>query len=141
MTIKGLEEITKFRVEVKDHVATVTIAAPPVNSQDRRFREECIKIFDVLGAEVSVRAIVLTGDGKTFSAGADLSERPALLSEPGGYSRHNRLVRASFDCVMEPQAGDRRRQRRAAVGAGCVLALVCDIVVVAEEAFMSMTEA
>ena len=79
--IKGLEEITKkFRVEVKDHVATVTIAAPPVNSQDRRFREECIKIFDVLGAEVSVRAIVLTGDGKTFSAGADLSERPALAA-------------------------------------------------------------
>jgi enoyl-CoA hydratase len=140
MTIKGLEEITKFRVEVKDHVATVTIAAPPVNSQDRRFREECIKVFDVLGADVGVRAIVLTGDGKTFSAGADLSERPALLSEPGGYSRHNRLVRASFDCVMECPKPVIAAVNGAAVGAGCVLALVCDIIVVAEEAFMSMTE-
>jgi enoyl-CoA hydratase len=72
-----------------------------VNSQDRKFREEIIRISDVLGAETGVRAIVLTGDGKIFSAGADLSERPALLQEPGGYSRHNRLVRASFDCVME----------------------------------------
>ena len=114
MTIKELEEITKFRVEVKDHVATVTIAAPPVNSQDRRFREECIKIFDVLGAEVGVRAIVLTGDGKTFSAGADLfgtagaSERAWRLFAP--QSTRSRLVRLRDGM---PQTGDRRRQRRA----------------------------
>ncbi len=99
--MKGLETLERFRIDVTDHVATLTIAAPPVNSQDRKFREEIIRIFDVLGAETDVRAIVLTGDGKIFSAGADLSERPALLQEPGGYSRHNRLVRASFDCVME----------------------------------------
>jgi len=140
MTIKGLEDVTKFRVDIADHVAIVTIAAPPVNSQDRRFREECIKIFDVLGADTDVRAIILTGEGKAFSAGADLSERPALLTEPGGYSRHNRLVRASFDCVMECPKPVIAAVNGAAVGAGCVLALVCDIVLVAEEAFMSMTE-
>jgi enoyl-CoA hydratase/carnithine racemase len=138
--MKGLETLERFRIEVTDHVATLTITAPPVNSQDRKFREEIIKIFDVLGAETDVRAIVLTGDGKIFSAGADLSERPALLQEPGGYSRHNRLVRASFDCVMECPKPVIAAVNGAAIGAGCVLALVSDILVIAEEAYMSMTE-
>ena len=101
MAISGLDDLKRFRIAADAHVATVTITAPPVNAQDRAFREEIIRVFDVLGAAPEVRAIVLTGDGKTFSAGADLSERGALLSEPGGYSRHNRLVRAAFDCVQE----------------------------------------
>jgi len=59
--MNGLDDLQRFRVELADHVATVMIAAPPVNAQDRRFREECIRIFDVLGAETEVRAIVLAG--------------------------------------------------------------------------------
>ena len=138
--MRGLEALERFRVEVADHVATVTIAAPPVNAQDRRFREECVRIFDVLGAETDIRAIVLAAEGRTFSAGADLSERAAILAEPGGYTRHNRLVRAAFDCVIECPKPVIAAVNGAAIGAGCVLALVCDILVVAEEAFMSMTE-
>jgi len=138
--MRGLEDIERFRVTVEAHVATVTITAPPVNAQDRRFREECIRVFDVLGADIDVRAIVLTGDGKAFSAGADLSERAGILAEPGGYSRHNRLVRAAFDCVLECPKPVIAAVNGAAIGAGCVLALVCDILVVAEEAFLSMTE-
>ena len=114
--------------------------APPVNAQDRAFREESIRMFDILGASPDVRAIVLTGNGKAFSAGADLSERPAILAEPGGYSRHNRLVRAAFDSVIECPKPIIAAVNGAAIGAGCVLALCCDIVVVAEEAFLSMTE-
>lgn len=140
MTIRGLEDLDRFRVVVDGHVAAVTITAPPVNAQDRRFREEQVRVFDVLGAESSVRAIVLTGDGKTFSAGADLTERPGILAEPGGYSRHNRLVRAAFDSVIECPKPVIAAVNGAAVGAGCVLALLCDILVVAEEAFLSMTE-
>jgi enoyl-CoA hydratase/carnithine racemase len=138
--MRGLEDLERFRVELADHVAVVTITAPPVNAQDRRFREECIRVFDVLGAEIDVRAIVLGAEGRTFSAGADLSERPGILAEAGGYARHNRLVRAAFDCIIECPKPVIAAVNGAAIGAGCVLALLCDILVVAEEAFMSMTE-
>ncbi len=37
-----------FKVEVAEYVATVTLARPPVNAQNRRFREEIIAIFDTL---------------------------------------------------------------------------------------------
>ncbi len=140
MTIPGLDGLERFRVELEAHVATVTITAPPVNAQDRRFREEIVRVFDVLHDTAEVRAVVLTGEGRAFSAGADLRERPNLAEEPGGYPRHNRLVRASFDAVMECSKPVVAAVNGAAIGAGCVLALSCDILVVAEEAFLSMTE-
>jgi enoyl-CoA hydratase len=129
-----------LRVEVADFVATVTIDRPPVNAQNRRFREEIVAAFDSLSDRSDVRAIVLTGAGKTFSAGADLKERPGLEREPGAYPRHNRLVRASFDAVMECSKPVIAAVNGAAIGAGCVLALCCDIILVAEEAFFAMTE-
>lgn len=140
MTLPGLDALTRFTVEIADHIATVTIAAPPVNAQDAAFRDESIRIFDILGAETNVRAIILTGEGRAFSAGADLSGRAAIMAQPGGYQAHNRLVRAAFDVVMECPKPVIAAVNGAAIGAGCVLALVCDILVVAEEAFFSMTE-
>jgi len=135
----GLDDLECFGVEIADHIAVVTMRAPPVNAQNRRFREEIVRVFDLLHDSSDARVIVLTGAGRTFSAGADMRERPNL-SEPGVFPRHNRLVRASFDAVMECGKPVIAAINGPAIGAGCVLALCCDILVVAEEAFLSMTE-
>jgi enoyl-CoA hydratase len=128
-----------FKIEVSDHVATVTLARPPVNAQNRRFREEIITIFDLLSDRSDVRAVVLTGEGKTFSAGADLKERPTL-GEPGAYPKHNRLVRESFNSVLECEKPVICAINGAAIGAGCVLALCCDILVASEAGYLAMAE-
>lgn len=133
-------DLQRFRVSLDEHVATVTMQAPPVNAQDRLFREEIVRVFDTLSDLPEVRAIVLTGDGRAFSAGADLRERPNLSEEAGAYPRHNRLVRAAFDAVMECGKPVIAAVNGAAIGAGCVLALCCDILVVSESAFLAMTE-
>ena len=138
--MSGLDRLERFSVAIEDHVATVTMRAPPVNAQDRRFREEIVRIFDVLHDTPEVRAVVLTGEGRAFSAGADLRERPNLSAEPGGYPRHNRLVRQAFDAVMECGKPVIAAINGPAIGAGCVLAFCCDILVAAEEAFLAMTE-
>ena len=128
-----------FKLEVADHVATVTLARPPVNAQNRRFREEIIAIFDLLSDRADVRAVVLTGEGKVFSAGSDLKDRPAL-EETGAYPRHNRIVRESFNAVMECEKPVIAAINGAAIGAGCVLALCCDILIASESAYFAMTE-
>jgi enoyl-CoA hydratase len=127
-----------FKVEVVNYVATVTLNRAPVNAQNRRFRDEISEIFDEINDRKDVRSVVLTGAGKTFSAGADLKERPA--AEAGAYPNHNRSVRASFDCVMECNKPVVVAINGAAIGAGCVLALCGDILIASEDAFLAMTE-
>ncbi|MCA0848544.1 enoyl-CoA hydratase/isomerase family protein [Salipiger thiooxidans] len=125
-------------LDVADFVATITIDRAPVNAQNNRFREELTEVIDTLGDRTDVRAIVLTGAGKAFSAGADLSERPT--QDPGHYTAHNRRVRASFDCLLECPKPIIAAVNGAAIGAGCVTALCCDILVLSEKGFLQMTE-
>jgi len=127
-----------INVEVADYIATITIDRPPVNAQSNRFRADLADAVDEMGDRTDVRAIIVTGAGKAFSAGADLVERPT--QEPGNYTQHNRRVRASFDCLLECPKPIIAAVNGAAIGAGCVTALCCDIVVVSEKGFMQMTE-
>ena len=63
-----------------------------------------------------------------------MKERPGLAEQAGAYPRHNRLVRASFDTVMECSKPVIAAINGAAIGAGCVLALCCDILIATDEA-------
>ena len=128
-----------FKVDIAGFVATVKLARPPVNAQNAVFRDEIISIFDMLNDRSDVRAIVLTGEGKTFSAGADLKERPDR-TQPGAFPRHNRSVRESFNAVMECEKPVIAAINGAAIGAGCVLALCCDILIASDVGFLAMTE-
>ena len=94
--MQGLDDITCFKVTLAEHIATVTIDRPPVNAQNRLFRDEIARIFDVLHDTDACRAIILTGAGRAFSAGADLKERPNVAGNPGAYPAHNRSVRNAF---------------------------------------------
>lgn len=135
----GLENLGRFGVVLEEGVATVTMQAPPVNAQDGRFRDELVLVFDVLSDAEAVRAVVLTGAGRAFSAGADLKDRPDLAAA-GAYPRHGRAVRAGFDAVMECTKPVIAAINGAAIGAGCVLALCCDVLVASDAGFLAMTE-
>ncbi len=133
-----MSDYETLSLDTADFVATITIDRPPVNAQNNRFREEIVEVIDQMGDRPDVRAIVISGKGKAFSAGADLSERPT--QEPGHYTAHNRRVRASFDCLLECPKPIIAAVNGAAIGAGCVTALCCDILVVSEKGFLQMTE-
>jgi enoyl-CoA hydratase len=134
-----MQDLECFRVEVADHVATVTMCRAPVNAQNARFREELMALFDAMHDREDVRAVVLTGEGRSFSAGADLKDRPDR-EKPGAYPRHNRWVREAFYSVTECDKPVIAAINGPAIGAGFALALSCDIMLAAEEAWVSMTE-
>ena len=67
-------EYTDIRWQIADRVATVTLNRPDkLNSFTRRMRDELIDAFGRADADDDVRVVIVTGAGRAFCAGADLS--------------------------------------------------------------------
>src|SRR5215470_14297150 len=67
------ESYESVTVEIKDHVAQVTLIGPGKgNAMGPAFWAEMPDVFGTLDADRDVRAIVITGSGKNFSYGLDL---------------------------------------------------------------------
>ena len=129
-----------LQLTIEDGVAIVTLNRPPVNAQNAELRSEITQVFDALTDMDEVAAVVLTGAGKVFSAGADIRERPNLGSTGGAYWRHNRLVRESYYAVVECAKPVIAAINGAALGAGFGLVMASDIWVASEDAYVAMPE-
>ncbi|WP_169196740.1 enoyl-CoA hydratase/isomerase family protein [Devosia sp. MC1541] len=129
-----------YTVEIAEFIATATINRPPVNAQNGPMREELITIFETLGELDEVRAIILTANGRVFSAGADIKERVGIAAGAGDYARNNRIVRNFFDVVADCPKPVIAAVNGPMIGAGFVLALCCDIMIAAETASFQMPE-
>lgn len=81
---------TCIRYEVADGIATLTLNRPDkLNAFSPEMTLEVMSVFDRVDADDSVRALIVTGAGRAFSAGADLSggaDTFASFSELGGES-------------------------------------------------------
>ncbi|MCB0971704.1 MAG: enoyl-CoA hydratase, partial [Acidimicrobiales bacterium] len=112
-----------IRSEVRpEGVAVVTLDAPERrNAFDLAMCDEVVDTFDRLEADDAVGAVVVTGAGSAFCAGADLShlgdaQREGLLAVYEGFLRVARSPLPTIAAVNGP-----------AVGAGMNLALACDV--------------
>ena len=133
-------KLETVRLDVADHVATVTMDRPPVNAQNRQSREELIRVFDAISDRDDIRVAILTAAGKVFSAGADVKERVGLVQEAGDYVRHNRLAREYFYSISDCTKPVICAVNGAAFGAGFALVLACDIMIASEDAYFVMPE-
>jgi enoyl-CoA hydratase len=130
-----------IQVERDGNVAIVYLNRAPVNAQNAQVRSELIDAFDMLNDDNDVRCIVLASKLKVFSAGADVSERPAIKKKgPGAYWRHNRLVRGVSEAISECSKPVIAAVNGAALGAGLGLMAACDIWVASNNAYVAMTE-
>jgi enoyl-CoA hydratase len=129
-----------IKTEIKDHVAVVTMDAPPVNAQSREFVEELIATFDELNETPAARVIVLTGTAKIFSAGADIKSRGKVGAVPGDTYRHLRRAREVGFCIIESNKPVIAAVNGPALGAGLGLALCSDIILASENAVFGLPE-
>jgi len=70
--------MTKITLYRADGIAVVTLCAPPMNALDAPLLEELAQLITGLAADTTVRAAVITGEGRAFSAGLDLKSAPTL---------------------------------------------------------------
>jgi enoyl-CoA hydratase/carnithine racemase len=125
-------ELTLTRLVVEDGVATVTLDRPDrLNAIDRVMLNELSAVLRWCDTADEVGAIVLTGAGKAFSAGSEMTERGFGGAEPdkpvpGWIAPYQ--VRKPIVAAMQG----------AAVGAGLTLAMQCDIRIVAYDAVLAL---
>jgi len=125
---------TAIRLDVADGVATITLNRPDaLNALDRPMKTELLAALRSAGRDRSVRAVVLTGEGRAFCAGQDLREtfggsEPTLADELR--DRYNPVILAIARLPKPVVAA----VNGVAAGAGCSLALACDIRLAAEGA-------
>lgn len=125
-------ETVRYRRE--DAVAIITIWRPDaMNSFNTVLRRDLLAALHRAEMEDSVRVVVLTGEGRSFSAGADLKdiESPKPVDE---------ILQQEYRPVLECIATLRQPVIAAvggsAAGIGMSFALACDLLVMADDAFL-----
>jgi enoyl-CoA hydratase/carnithine racemase len=137
MTTKTYETVL---IDVADGVATLTLNRPEaMNAFNTTLDVEFHEAMWELEADASVRAIVVTGAGKAFSSGLDLTDGGAALA--GAQATHEgEMGLGTNDAIAERSAFWKMRTpviaaiNGAAIGAALNVALLMDIVVVASDA-------
>jgi 2-(1,2-epoxy-1,2-dihydrophenyl)acetyl-CoA isomerase len=125
-----------LRVANDHSVTTITLCRPDVlNSFNRRMAQELQRALTEAGSDHAVRAVLLTGSGRGFCGGQDLSE--ATGADLGALDLGD-MVKASYTpivrAIRELEKPVVCAVNGVAAGAGANLAFACDIVIAAEEA-------
>jgi len=136
---------TFVELTVEDKVAIVTLNRPEVrNAINDALRAELVVLLERVAADEGVRAVVLTGKGKAFCAGGDISGMKERLKAPVGQVAFNgwrrqgqthksvALLHGMPKVVIAAVNG-------AAAGLGCDMALACDFILASEQAVFTMS--
>ena len=137
-----MEHCTLEKRGIESAVAVLTINNPPVNALNKKVITEIKSCLEVLAGDDSIRALVIVGEGrKAFMGGADIKELPSILE--GGrdtaiaYAQNGHSM---FDCVAKFIKPTIAAINGFALGAGCELALACDIRIASSSALFGLPE-
>lgn len=135
MTSKEYETIL---VKYEDGVATITLNRPEkFNALTLRMFKELTEVFENIRSDDSIRGVILTGAGRGFCVGGDMGETvPTLvqLSPAKRRSTFRELIHRTYITMRELEKPIIAAVNGAAVGAGCDLAMLCDIRIASENA-------
>ncbi|MFT4415093.1 enoyl-CoA hydratase [Fredinandcohnia humi] len=128
-----------LQVKVDDLIATISINRPPANALSSAVLKELSSVLDDLETNELVRVIVIHGEGRFFSAGADIKEFTTITSGElfselarQGQNLFERIERFSKPIIASIHG--------AALGGGLELAMGCHFRLVSENAKLGLPE-
>ncbi len=133
-------DYTALKVTMHGHVALIQLANPPVNALSTAMMNELTLALDRISENSDVRSVVLTGEGKSFCAGADLKSRKDTIKGPGDLPQHSRRTRECFHAIRECTKPVIGAINGAALGAGLAIVASCDILVAATNCAVGLPE-
>jgi 2-(1,2-epoxy-1,2-dihydrophenyl)acetyl-CoA isomerase len=130
--------LSPLRVERDGAVAVLTLNRPDVlNAFDEPLTEALNGSLVDCAGDTAVRAVVITGSGRAFSAGQDLADRMATIEKGGDLHLGDELRRRyhpAIAAIREMRKPVIAAVNGVAAGAGLGLAIACDIRVAASSA-------
>ena len=126
-------------LSVENHIGIITISNPPtLNALNSLIINELNQAIDVVAANNDIYVLIITGDGRSFVAGADISEMVNLNSIEGeAFGKTGSSVFRKIEKMEKPVIA---AVNGFALGGGCELALSCDIRIASENAKFGQPE-
>lgn len=131
--------MSKLSLEVNDNVATLTINSPPANALSTSILKQLDEKLDEIEELNDVKVVILKGEGRFFSAGADIKEFTTLqgASDYTSLSRKGQII---FDRMESFHVPIIAAIHGAALGGGLELAMACHIRIVSDKAKLGLPE-
>lgn len=129
-----MSDFQEIKLEINKGVAVLTLNRPEqLNSISQGMRQEILRAIPILEADDTVRIIILTGEGRAFCAGADLSEGMP------GFDRFTEQCAAEYKPWLQAIHDSEKiyiaAVKGACAGIGSAVALNCDLISMSEDAY------
>lgn len=135
-----------IRLEKNNYVGHLVLCRPEQrNRMSLKFFEEIVEVFEGIDDDDEIRVVLISAEGKSFTAGLDLVEAAGLFSNPTAKSRHD--FKKMIMRLQEPMnVIDRCRKpvvtaiHSHCIGGGVDMACVSDIRLASQDAVFSIRE-
>jgi enoyl-CoA hydratase len=123
----------------QDRIATITIQRPPANALSQGLLRELSAVLDEIEPNSEIKVIVIHGEGRFFSAGADIKEFTTVSSSEG-FANLGKYGQDLFDRMEKFPKPIIAAIHGAALGGGLELAMACHIRLVGEKSKLGLPE-
>lgn len=131
--------MSTLTMEIHNHVAEITLQSPPANALSSLILQDLSEELDKVENDASVKAILLKGEGRFFSAGADIKEFTTLQGADD-YKSLSSKGQQLFQRIENFHVPVIASIHGAALGGGLELAMACHIRYAAEDAKLGLPE-
>ncbi|GFI61749.1 short-chain-enoyl-CoA hydratase [Clostridiales bacterium] len=128
-----------IKMEMVDDIAIVKFDRPKaLNALNTAMAKELDKLFDGIRNDVNIRGVILTGEGNSFMAGADISEMKEWKASGGReFARYSNYVFSKISDLDKPVIA---AVNGYALGGGLELSLCCDWRIASDKAIFAAPE-
>lgn len=128
-----------LKIEKADRIARISLDRPPVNALTLQLYGEIADLFESASEWHDINCIVFSGAGtRAFCAGLDLNEFLAATVEED--PKRAAIIRRCFSAIRHAVVPVIAAVNGPALGAGCVIAAVCDMRIASETATFGLPE-
>jgi enoyl-CoA hydratase len=132
-------EFKNLKFEKKDNIGILTLSRPKaLNALNTELLLELNQAIDIISKDESIHVLIVTGDGKAFVAGADITEMKDFDSSKGLI--YGELGAGVFKKIENLKIPTIAAVNGFALGGGCELALCCDLRIASDNAKFGQPE-